>query len=196
MILGRDTATPRREIAMASLLRRGLLAAGLATLALPAGAMQRPGDRRRTIWIRNQAGEEVRAAYVKADGQVDWQVVARLQRLFRDLRQNATGPMPVLLLDKLGQIQGRWGFQRPLVLLSGYRTPRTNSTLEGAARNSRHLEGQAADIQIPGVPPAQVASVATEVSRHNMFMGVGTYGGFVHVDIGPARGWRGAAPAG
>ncbi|WP_137177757.1 DUF882 domain-containing protein [Roseomonas sp. AR75] len=183
---------------MANTPRRLLLAASLGALtlpALPAAAMQRPGDRTRAIWIRNQAGEEVRAAYIRADGQMDWQVVARLQRLFRDLRQNATGPMPVLLLDKLGQIQARWGFHRPLLLLSGYRTSRTNASLEGAAQNSRHLEGQAADIQMAGVTPTDLAAVATDVSRHNMFMGIGTYGGFVHVDIGPLRGWRGAAPA-
>jgi uncharacterized protein YcbK (DUF882 family) len=182
---------------MAPAPRRGFLATSLSLLALPslpAAAMPRPGDRSRTIWIRNQAGEEVRAAYIRADGQIDWQVVARLQRLFRDLRQNTTGPMPVLLLDKLGQIQARWGFRQPLMLLSGYRTPRTNSSLEGAAQNSRHLEGQAADIQMAGVPPAQLAAAASDVSRHNMFMGVGTYAGFVHVDIGPRRGWRGASP--
>jgi uncharacterized protein YcbK (DUF882 family) len=176
--------------------RRAILAASLSALALPAGvlpaaAMPRPGDRSRSIWIRNQAGEEVRAAYVRADGQIDWPVVARLQRLFRDTRQNKTGPMPVLLLDQLGQIQSRWGFHRPLILLSGFRTPGTNASLEGAAQNSRHLEGQAADIQIPGVAATAVAAVAAEISRYAMFMGVGSYGGFVHVDIGPRRGWRG-----
>ncbi|HEV7266530.1 MAG TPA: DUF882 domain-containing protein [Falsiroseomonas sp.] len=174
--------------------RRGLLggtAMALAGLApRPAKAVRRPGDQSRAIWIRNQAGEEVRAAYIRADGQVDWQVVARLKRLFRDLRRNQEGPMPILLLDMLGQVQARWGSHQPLILLSGYRTAQTNSALEGAARNSRHLEGQAADIRMQGVPMAQLAAAATDVSwRYNDF-GIGTYPGFVHFDIGPKRGWR------
>ncbi|WP_372624941.1 YcbK family protein [Falsiroseomonas sp.] len=175
--------------------RRGLL--GGAALALaglvtrPAEAVRRPGDRSRAIWIRNQAGEEVRAAYVRPDGQIDWQVVARLKRLFRDLRRNQEGPMPVLLLDMLGQVQARWGAQQPLILLSGYRTAQTNNALEGAARNSRHLEGQAADIRIPGVPMAQLAAAAANVSWRYNDLGIGTYPSFVHLDIGPRRGWRG-----
>ncbi|WP_270938608.1 YcbK family protein, partial [Falsiroseomonas oryzae] len=165
--------------------------AAAAVVAAPARAVQRPGDRTRAIWLRNQAGEELRLAYVRADGQIDWQAVARARHVFRDLRRNAPGPMPVLLLDTLGQIQARIGADRPLVLLSGFRTPSTNAELEGAARNSLHLQGQAADIMMPGVPAARIAAAATEVARFYSEHGVGTYPGFVHVDIGPLRGWRG-----
>jgi uncharacterized protein YcbK (DUF882 family) len=177
--------------------RRALLGAvalamcGVATR--PAQAIRRSDDRSRAIWIRNQANEEVRAAYIRADGQVDWQVVARLKHLFRDLRRNQEGPMPILLLDMLGQIQSRWGAHQPLILLSGFRTAQTNNALEGAARNSRHLEGQAADIRMPGVPLAQVAAAAANISWRYDHLGIGTYPGFVHLDIGPRRGWRGGA---
>lgn len=180
--------------------RRALLAG--ATLALagliapPARAMQHPGDRSRAIWLRNQAGEEVRLAYIRADGQVDWPAVARLRRIFRDLRRDAVGPMPVQLLDVLGQIQARWRHQGPLVLLSGYRTAQTNAALEGAARHSLHLQGQAADIMLPGVPVAHIAAAAADISRRYSYMGVGVYPGFVHVDIGPLRGWRQGGTAG
>ena len=171
-----------------------MLATG--AIAAPARAMWRPGDQSRAIWIRNQTGEEVRGAYIRADGQIDWQMVARLKRLFRDLHRNEEGPMPVLLLDMLGQLQARWGSAQPLILLSGFRTARTNAALEGAARNSRHLEGQAADIRMPGVPLAELAAAAANVSWRYSELGIGTYPGFVHLDIGPRRGWRGGAPAG
>jgi uncharacterized protein YcbK (DUF882 family) len=163
--------------------------------ALPGAARaQRVGDRSRFLWVRNQAGEEVAGFYIRADGWIDWRVVARMQTLFRDLRQNAAGPMPVLLLDVLWLIQTGWRAERPLILLSGYRTPQTNNALEGAARQSRHLEGQAADIALRDVPIAQVAEAATSFSRLYNFMGVGLYPGFVHVDIGPKRAWDRGGP--
>lgn len=179
--------SPRRALLGAT----ALAVAGL--IAAPARAQPRPGDRSRAIWLRNQAGEELRAAYIRPDGQVDWPAVARLRRIFRDLRRDAVGPLPVQLLDTLGQVQARWRHQGPLILLSGYRTAQTNATLEGAARHSLHLQGQAADIMLPGVPVAQLAAAAAEVSRRYSTMGVGIYPGFVHVDIGPLRGWRGGA---
>src|SRR5574344_1414281 len=39
---------------------------------------------------------------------------------------------------------------RPLVISSGYRSPRLNAAVGGAA-NSQHLSGQAADLKIPSV---------------------------------------------
>jgi uncharacterized protein YcbK (DUF882 family) len=176
--------------------RRLVLGAAVAAVgAIRPAQGQRVGDRARLLWIRNQAGEEVSGHYIKADGWVDWRVVQRLQTLFRDLRENAAGPMPVLLLDVLWLIQSGWRHERPLLLLSGYRTPRSNAALEGAAFNSRHMEGQAADIALRDVPIAQVAESAATFSRIYDFMGVGNYPGFVHVDIGPRRAWeRGTTP--
>lgn len=175
--------------------RRALFAAAVSAAAglvsTPALAIWRPGDRSRSIWLRNQAGEEARLTYVGSDGQVLWPAVSRLKHMFRDLRRNQAGPMPVQLLDMLAQIQLRCGAGKPLVLLSGFRTAQTNAALEGAARHSLHLQGQAADIRIPGVAVAQIAAVAADVSRRYSYMGIGTYPGFVHVDIGPLRGWRG-----
>lgn len=172
----------------------GAAAAAATGVVAPAQA-QRVGDRARFLWVRNQAGEEVVGHYIRADGWIDWRIVQRLQSLFRDLRENAAGPMPVLLLDVLWLIQAGWRHEKPLVLMSGYRTPRTNASLEGAAFNSRHMEGQAADIALRDVPISQVAESAAAFSRIYNFMGVGNYPGFVHVDIGPRRAWeRGGVP--
>lgn len=43
---------------------------------------------------------------------------------------------------------------RPLVISSGYRSPRLNAAVGGAA-NSQHLSGQAADLKIPSVAEAR-----------------------------------------
>lgn len=175
-------------------LRRRLLPL-LAAAAMPRRGRAAAMDGSRFLWVVNGAGEEVAGAYRRSDGTPDWRVVARLQHLFRDLRADAPGPLPLPLLDILSLIQEGWRHERALLLRSGYRTPGTNAVIEGAARASLHLEGQAADIALRGVPVAEVAQAAASFSSIFGFMGVGAYPGFVHVDIGPRRAWmaRGAA---
>ncbi len=88
-------------------------------------------------------------------------------------------PRLVSGLERLRKILGR-----PITITSGYRTPEHNRRVKGAP-NSRHMTGEAADISVPGMSPAQVA----EAARKAGFGGVSAYGGHVHVDVGPERTW-------
>ena len=144
--------------------------------------------RERWLWLRNNAGEEVAIAY--RSGQ-DYNIAAllRIQHLLRDLREATTGPVPVLLLDMLSLIQERIGYTRPLRVISGYRTPQTNESLPHAAPNSLHMRGMAADIVVPGMSQSDVVGHAMTLSNHLGFMGIGWYGSFTHVDIGPKASW-------
>jgi uncharacterized protein YcbK (DUF882 family) len=145
-------------------------------------------DRQRWIWVQNEAREEVAVAY-RTGQDYDIRALARLQHLFRDLRANTAGPIPPLLVDMLSLIQERFSYTRPLRLISGYRTPATNASLPFAAPNSLHMRGMAADIIMPGVPNADICTLAMMYSQHLGFMGVGWYGSFTHVDIGPKASW-------
>lgn len=147
-----------------------------------------PPDRQRWIWIQNEAREEVALAY-RSGQDYDIRALARLQHLFRDLRANTAGPIPPLLVDMLSLIQERFSYARPIRLISGYRTPATNASLPFAAPNSLHMRGMAADIVVPGLAQADVCSLAMMYSQHLGFMGVGWYGSFTHVDIGPKASW-------
>ena len=73
-------------------------------------------------------------------------------------------------------------------LLSGYRTPRTNAALPGAARDSMHMYGRAVDFRIDGVGTARLAAYMERMQVG----GVGRYDGtgFVHIDSGRLRRWR------
>ena len=100
--------------------------------------------------------------------------------------------MGPVLLDILRGMQGSFeaaGTSRPIILNSGYRSPQTNKKTEGAARNSQHLSGKAADIVIPDVPTDYLAKLALYLQGG----GVGFYPskGFVHVDSGNLRVWKG-----
>jgi uncharacterized protein YcbK (DUF882 family) len=94
------------------------------------------------------------------------------------------------LLDVLAGVQAwlaRSGVDAPLEIHSGYRTHATNQRLEGAALNSRHKLGKAADITVPGVTNLKLAGMASVLGKG----GTGFYPGrkFVHVDTGDERIW-------
>lgn len=168
--------------------RRAAMAAVGAALVAPVGARADERPRERWLWVQNSAGEEVAVAY-RAGQDYNPAALARLQHLFRDLRAQAPGPIPPLLVDMLSLIQERFGYTRPIRLISGYRTPQTNAMLPHAAPNSLHMRGLAADIIIPGLSQTDVVTQAITFSNMFGFMGVGWYGSFTHIDIGPKASW-------
>ncbi|GAB3552143.1 hypothetical protein GCM10027343_37310 [Noviherbaspirillum agri] len=114
-----------------------------------------------------------------------------LCHILRDVQRNIAVQFDLVTLDiargVYGWLQG-FGMERPLIINSGYRDPRTNAK-EGGVRNSFHTKAQALDLRIEGVSTASVA-------RFGMYLaggGVGFYPGksFTHLDSGRVRYWRG-----
>jgi uncharacterized protein YcbK (DUF882 family) len=78
-------------------------------------------------------------------------------------------------------------------VICGYRTPssneflRTRSPHTGVARHSLHMQAEAIDIRLPGIPTSTVRLAALRMHRG----GVGYYrsSDFVHVDVGRVRRW-------
>ena len=71
-------------------------------------------------------------------------------------------------------------YKKAVTVVSGYRTPSYNSVIDGATF-SQHKYGKAADIQITGVKPREIAEYLESLK----VKGLGLYdyaGGFVHVD--------------
>jgi uncharacterized protein YcbK (DUF882 family) len=98
--------------------------------------------------------------------------------------------MSLRLLDVLCGLQNWFAFnglRQPILVNSGYRTFATNIRTEGAALNSQHLLGKAADISVPGVPVARLAGMASLFGKGGIGMYVGQ--NFVHVDTGDERIW-------
>jgi uncharacterized protein YcbK (DUF882 family) len=81
----------------------------------------------------------------------------------------------------------RAGFSGKATINSGYRTLKTNSSLEGTARNSLHMAGRAIDLTFEKVPPSQLVGCALALQ----IGGVGQYPGFTHIDSGNLRTWHG-----
>jgi uncharacterized protein YcbK (DUF882 family) len=180
--------------------RRRLLVAAGATLCAPAAATSSRAPEanerlrgllaeRRSLWIvRGQ--EELRAIYWTPKNGYDRDQYLSVCWALRDLQANRVFPIDHGLLDVLAGVQvwlARNGIEAPLTIHSGYRTQKTNKRTEGAALDSRHLLGRAADISVQGVSNVKLAGMASVLSQG----GTGLYPGrtFVHVDTGDERIW-------
>ena len=96
------------------------------------------------------------------------------------------------LVRYLQQIRDHFG--AAVIITSAYRCATHNKRV-GGATGSRHAKGQAADIQVKGVKPAEVAKFAESIG----VLGIGLYetakdGYFVHVDTRTTKSfWYGQA---
>lgn len=184
--------------------RRGFLKA-MGVLALPAPLLAFPDEARAARFdyvreinlIRRATGERQTIPYWY-QGRYIPEGLVWIDHFFRDVRDNgAKAHISRPLIDILAWMQAwfkLYGYDKPILLNSGYRTERTNNRLipEGAAKNSLHTKGRAADITLPGVPSNYLGQLCLRLQQG----GVGIYdnqstGGFVHVDDGRIRSWRG-----
>ncbi|MEW5920995.1 MAG: D-Ala-D-Ala carboxypeptidase family metallohydrolase [Bacillota bacterium] len=81
------------------------------------------------------------------------------------------------LLERLQALREALG--RPVIINSGYRN-REHNAAAGGSPDSYHLRGMAADIRVPSMSPAELATAARQAG----FRGIIVYSTFVHVDVG------------
>lgn len=90
----------------------------------------------------------------------------------------------VELLQNLQVIRDH--FQKPIIIISGYRSPTRNEAV-GGAKKSQHMEAKAADIKINGIPTQELYSRIDKLMSQGKIKvgGLGFYPdqGFVHYDI-------------
>lgn len=147
---------------------------------------------RRLSLYNVNTGESYNAVFWANDYYIP-QALKNLDWALRDFHTNTTHPIDPRLLDLLVSLQQKLDTDEPFLLTSGYRTPETNARLvaEGAAVNSLHMRGQAADISLRGRTLNQLHLAALSLRGG----GVGYYPAhsFIHVDVGPVRTWGGGA---
>lgn len=78
--------------------------------------------------------------------------------------------------------------EKPIKITSAFRCEDHNNGV-GGKKNSYHLHGKAADIQIEGMTPDEVAELA---EKTDIIKGIGVYGTFTHIDVRDYKArWRG-----
>jgi uncharacterized protein YcbK (DUF882 family) len=177
--------------------RRGLLAAFAATAltAAPtysnaAGFLRGGGDIRRIKMYSGRTGERIDMIYW-IEGEYIGDAVKEVHHFMRDWRTNDVKSIDLRTIDIMAAAHNLLDVTEPYMLLSGYRSPKTNAMLRsqssGVARNSLHLKGQAADLRLNSRSVNQMYRAAAACKAG----GVGRYSGsnFVHMDCGPVRTW-------
>lgn len=177
--------------------RRTFLKIGaLSSLAIPAVGMGAPsttksGNGPRSLSFLNLHTDERLNAVYWTDGDYVPESLADINRILRDYRSGDICDIDRRLLDTLHRLRTMLDTTEPLQLISGYRSPKTNSMLRkqgrGVAENSLHTKGMAADIRIPG----RSLSVLRQAAISLQAGGVGYYpaSAFVHIDTGRIRTW-------
>lgn len=135
--------------------------------------------------------EKIDLIYAVDDQYID-PALAQLNYFLRDHYSHEVGVMDPALYDLLHQIRGDLGARGAFDVISGYRSPKTNDRLRttrggGVAKRSLHMDGQAIDVRLPGVPLSELRDAAIALERG----GVGYYprDQFVHIDTGRVRYW-------
>ncbi len=116
-----------------------------------------------------------------------------VSHFMRDWRNDKLKTIDSRTIDIMAAAHNLMDVNEPYMLLSGYRSPETNAMLRrrssGVAKNSLHIQGQAADLRLASRSVSQMARAA-QACRGG---GVGRYSrsDFVHMDCGPVRNWGG-----
>jgi len=176
-----------------TLSRRQFLRLGMLAAALPLPAFASPETAERRLGFLNlHTGEKLDLPYW-IEGDYVPESLAEINRVLRDHRTGAVAAIDIQLLDLLDRVKAALGTAQPFQVISGYRSPASNSLLatnsSGVARRSLHMEGKAIDIRIPGVQLADLRRAGLMLKGG----GVGYYPGsnFVHLDVGRVRTWGG-----
>lgn len=187
------------DIKLNSVSRRGILGAFAATALVAAptytnafGLLKGAGDIRRIRMYSGRTGESIDTIYW-IEGEYIPEVVKEINQFMRDWRTDEVVGIDMRTIDIMAASHRLMDVSEPYMLLSGYRSPKTNAMLRsrsrGVAKNSLHMVGKAADLRLQSRSVAQMARAAAACASG----GVGKYSrsNFVHMDCGPVRSWGG-----
>jgi uncharacterized protein YcbK (DUF882 family) len=195
--------TERFKESRRAFLSRGVIGLGVSAMACvsPATAFAhwaRPHHQQklnsqsvRALSFHNLHTDERLSVTYWAENGYDRNAWGKINHILRDHYTGDQHVMDLRLVDLLHDVQGHVQNDRPIEIISGYRSPATNTRLReasgGVAKNSYHMRGMATDIRFDGTPLEKLHAIALTMQRG----GVGYYptSDFVHVDVGPVRRW-------
>jgi len=146
-------------------------------------------ESRTLSFVHTHTGETLSCCYYRST--YDTAVLDDVNHFLRDFRTGDVHPIDPQLLDVLYDLRVLADRDQPFEVISGYRSPLTNSMLHersnGVATHSLHMEGRAIDIRLSGFSTRKLRDLALGMQRG----GVGYYAAsdFVHVDTGLVRAW-------
>ena len=158
-----------------------------------ANLTSQPSREYRLRLYHTHTNERLEIVYRRGDSYVPT-ALAQLDYFLRDHRTGDVHHFDPRLFDLLydltNSVQDAGG---EIDVVCGYRTPwsneylRTRSPHSGVAQHSLHMQAEAIDIRLPGIPTSELREAALRLQRG----GVGCYSAsnFLHVDVGRVRHW-------
>ena len=172
-----------------------LAGAAVAGMSPPAVRAAVPDATRRVLWVRRAGSGEEAVAPFCVDGRTIYEPGYR--QICWLMRDHQIAPAQGYVQIDIVEVEALWevqralalhGIIRPLVITSGYRSVATNAATEGAARNSMHCYGKAADMYVDGVSSTELFDLCWSRAVSG---GIGYYDSHVHLDSGTRRWWVG-----
>ncbi|MGH8196779.1 MAG: DUF882 domain-containing protein [Steroidobacteraceae bacterium] len=163
---------------------------GFAACAIALPTLAAETDPRRLVLINTHTGEVLDTIYW-ANGSYLPAELGRLDWIFRDHRTSDVLAIDSRLFDLLHDLAETAGLEPRYHVISGYRSPATNSMLaaksDGVSSRSLHMEGKAIDVRLEGLPLATLRDLA--LARRAGGVGYYPDSDFVHLDVGRLRNW-------
>jgi uncharacterized protein YcbK (DUF882 family) len=188
----RQTLTQRWKQALASAAVLAAVAAGcLFSLDTPAVS---GGETRTVSLYQIHTKESLTITYMK-NGKYIPSAMKKLNYILRDWRRNEVIAISPRTIDLMWELHADLGSKRPIHIVSGYRSPKTNAFLKSVGRNvarkSQHMVGKAIDIYFPDVPTERMrnSALVRQVGGVGYYRSGGGPTGFLHIDSGRVRHW-------
>jgi uncharacterized protein YcbK (DUF882 family) len=153
------------------------------------------GGETRTISLYQiHTKESLTITYMK-NGKYIPSAMKKINYILRDWRRNEVIAMSPRTIDLMWELHADLGSKRPVHIVSGYRSPKTNAFLKKVGRNvarkSQHMVGRAIDIYFPDVPTEKMrnSALVRQVGGVGYYRSGGGPTGFLHIDSGRVRHW-------
>lgn len=155
---------------------------------------QSGGETRTISLYQVHTKESLTITYMKG-GKYIPSAMKKLNYFLRDWRRNEVITISPKTIDLMWELHADLGSKRPVHIVSGYRSPKTNAFLKkigrNVARKSQHMVGHAIDLYFPDVPTVKIrnSALVRQVGGVGYYRSGGGPTGFLHIDSGRVRHW-------
>ena len=152
------------------------------------------GETRTVSLYQVHTGESLTITYMK-NGKYIPSAMKKINYLMRDWRRKEVISISPKTIDLMWELHADLGSKRPIHIVCGYRSPKTNSFLKkigrNVARKSQHMVGKAIDLYFPDVPTEKMrnSALVRKIGGVGYYRSGGGPTGFLHIDSGNVRHW-------
>jgi uncharacterized protein YcbK (DUF882 family) len=153
------------------------------------------GGETRTISLYHvHTKENITVTYMQ-NGRYVPSAMKKINYLMRDWRRDQVVTIDPKTLDLMWELHADLGSKRPIHIVCGFRSGKTNAFLRrigrNVARESQHVKGKAIDFYFPDVDTKKIRNAALyrKIGGVGFYRSSGGPSGFLHVDSGKIRHW-------